>query len=118
MYQIFLYVSCLHWVYLHAYSQFEMNTKMYVNHINRDSIQGFNLLLLPINYLYQEKDSSFDYDIWQWSIQTVTGVPIQTNSIDCGMFICKYMEAIVQHEKFDSGQHKDWQEKMPNSGPN
>ncbi|KAH0453367.1 hypothetical protein IEQ34_017691 [Dendrobium chrysotoxum] len=44
---------------------------------------------------------------------TVSDVPTQNNSVKCGVFICKYMKKIIQHEKVNWGDHQNWQEKKP-----
>ncbi|KAH0451139.1 hypothetical protein IEQ34_018438 [Dendrobium chrysotoxum] len=51
-----------------------------------------------IQKLHGDVGESFDTDIRTWPINFPSGVPTQTNSIDCGIFVCKYMEELVKHE--------------------
>ncbi|KAH0436251.1 hypothetical protein IEQ34_026448 [Dendrobium chrysotoxum] len=65
-----------------------------------------------IQKLHGDIGQSFDTDIRIWPITYPSGVPTQTNSIDCGMFVCKYMEELVKHGDVDWEQHKNLQDKM------
>ncbi|KAH0458455.1 hypothetical protein IEQ34_013770 [Dendrobium chrysotoxum] len=65
-----------------------------------------------VQKLHGDVGESFDTDIRIWLINYPSGVPTQINSIDCGMFVCKYMEELVKHEDVDWEQHKNFQDKM------
>ncbi|KAI0498400.1 hypothetical protein KFK09_021641 [Dendrobium nobile] len=45
LYQPFIYVSSLHW----ASKKYDMESKQYVSHINKDAVTASNFLLLPVN---------------------------------------------------------------------
>ncbi|KAL0913829.1 hypothetical protein M5K25_017319 [Dendrobium thyrsiflorum] len=51
-----------------------------------------------IHHFYQDTEHAFDEDIRLWPVRAVVGVPVQSNSVDCGVFVCKYMEAAIQPE--------------------
>ncbi|KAH0456296.1 hypothetical protein IEQ34_014203 [Dendrobium chrysotoxum] len=51
--------------------------------------------------LHEDVGEAFDTDIRAWPIKYPSGVPTQTNNIDCGMFVCKYMEELVKHNNVD-----------------
>ncbi|KAH0451054.1 hypothetical protein IEQ34_021746 [Dendrobium chrysotoxum] len=55
---------------------------------------------------------SFDTDIRGWRIQKIKQAPTQKNSVDCGMYVCKYMEATFQPEAIIWTDVKDWQDNM------
>ncbi|KAI0488977.1 hypothetical protein KFK09_028818 [Dendrobium nobile] len=66
-----------------------------------------------INYLHEDAVGCFSSDITKWNVQAVRGIPTQTNSYDCGIFVCKYMEKAVLRKKTDWSALKDWQKHMP-----
>ncbi|KAI0498071.1 hypothetical protein KFK09_021312 [Dendrobium nobile] len=129
LYQPFIYVSSLHW----ASTKYDMESKQYVSHINKDAVNASNFLLLPVNdsehwtllvaylkkatwyffdslpnpmhravlplvidHLHDETQGCFQSDIRSWKVLETEGVPTQTNGFDCGMFVCKYMENVIQ----------------------
>ncbi|KAH0465487.1 hypothetical protein IEQ34_005590 [Dendrobium chrysotoxum] len=47
------------------------------------------------------------------NLQTVRGIPTQSNDVDCRLFICKYMEKAIIRRKMDWASFKDWQRYMP-----
>ncbi|KAL0910415.1 hypothetical protein M5K25_021396 [Dendrobium thyrsiflorum] len=65
-----------------------------------------------INELYIDLIKCFDADITKWRINIVRGTPTQSNSFDCGMFVCKYMEKVVVKDKVDWSAYKYWQNEM------
>ncbi|KAH0449091.1 hypothetical protein IEQ34_022891 [Dendrobium chrysotoxum] len=66
-----------------------------------------------ISHLYDETRNSFDQNIRLRPIQQITHVPTQKNSVDCGMYVCKYMKAIIQLKPVVWADVKDWKENMP-----
>ncbi|KAL0917541.1 hypothetical protein M5K25_012607, partial [Dendrobium thyrsiflorum] len=71
--------------------------------------------ILPevIRYLYEETQNAFDEDIRLWPIETIANIPTQANSVDCGMYVCKYMETVTQLEQINWLDHTNWQDRMP-----
>ncbi|KAH0451796.1 hypothetical protein IEQ34_019095 [Dendrobium chrysotoxum] len=68
---------------------------------------------VQIKYFYEETQRVFDdNDIRQWPISPVVDAPTQKNSFDCGMFVCKYMEAVVQPQGVIWEDLKTWQDSM------
>ncbi|KAH0457481.1 hypothetical protein IEQ34_012796 [Dendrobium chrysotoxum] len=53
---------------------------------------------LQISHLYEDTTTSFAMDIQRWRIRKIKQAPTQKNSVDCGMYVCKYMEAAIQPE--------------------
>ncbi|KAI0502032.1 hypothetical protein KFK09_016977 [Dendrobium nobile] len=143
LYQPFIYVSSLHWlnmfkviltrIHIQASTKYDMESKQYVSHINKDAVNASNFLLLPVNdsehwtllvaylkkatwyffdslpnpmhravlplvidHLHDETQGCFQSDIRSWKVLEAEGVPTQTNGFDCGMFVCKYMENVIQ----------------------
>ncbi|PKU63233.1 Putative ubiquitin-like-specific protease 1B [Dendrobium catenatum] len=129
LYQPFIYVSSLHW----GSKKYEMESKQYVSHINKDAVTASNFLLIPINdndhwtlmvaclkqstwyffdslpnpmhravlplvtnHLHEKTQGCFQTDIRSWKVLEAEGVPTQTNGYDCGIFVCKYMENVIQ----------------------
>ncbi|KAL0908952.1 hypothetical protein M5K25_023467 [Dendrobium thyrsiflorum] len=66
-----------------------------------------------IDHFFKETQHSFDEDIHLWPVRPVVGVPVQSNNMDCGMFVCKYMEAAVQPEPVVWADQQHWAENMP-----
>ncbi|KAL0926473.1 hypothetical protein M5K25_002707 [Dendrobium thyrsiflorum] len=66
-----------------------------------------------VNELYNDMIKCFEADITKWRINIVRGNPTQSNSFDCGMFVCKYMEKVVLKDKVDWSAYKYWQNEMP-----
>ncbi|KAL0905406.1 hypothetical protein M5K25_023825 [Dendrobium thyrsiflorum] len=66
-----------------------------------------------INHLYQDTEHAFDEDIRLWPVRAVEGVPVQSNSVDCGVFVCKYMEAAIQPEALVWPDQQHWAANMP-----
>ncbi|KAL0918425.1 hypothetical protein M5K25_010434 [Dendrobium thyrsiflorum] len=66
-----------------------------------------------VNELYIDLRKCFEADITKWRINIVRGTPTQSNSFDCGMFVCKYMEKVVLKDKVDWSAYKYWQNDMP-----
>ncbi|KAH0461549.1 hypothetical protein IEQ34_009124 [Dendrobium chrysotoxum] len=65
-----------------------------------------------VHKLHGDVGEAFDTDIRTWPINYHSGVPTQTNIIDCGMFVCKYMEKLIKYENVDWEQHKNLQDNM------
>ncbi|KAI0520210.1 hypothetical protein KFK09_007681 [Dendrobium nobile] len=66
-----------------------------------------------INHLHEETQGSFHTDIRSWKVQEAEGIPTQTNGYDCGMFICKYMETVIQPNSVKWELLLDLQAEMP-----
>ncbi|KAH0456341.1 hypothetical protein IEQ34_014248 [Dendrobium chrysotoxum] len=47
-----------------------------------------------LTYVLSEEDY-FGGDIRNWPLSIATRIPTQTNGFDCGIFVCKYMEATI-----------------------
>ncbi|PKU59384.1 Ubiquitin-like-specific protease 1A [Dendrobium catenatum] len=62
-----------------------------------------------ISHLYVDSKNAWHDDIRNWPIETIKNVSTQNNNVDCGMFICKYMEAVIQLEPVQWELLKDWQ---------
>ncbi|XP_020599873.1 ubiquitin-like-specific protease 1A [Phalaenopsis equestris] len=60
-----------------------------------------------INMFARDAADVFTTKIHKWFISITKHVPSQRNSFDCGMFVCKYMETLVQIEKVDWSAHMD-----------
>ncbi|KAH0453166.1 hypothetical protein IEQ34_017490 [Dendrobium chrysotoxum] len=73
---------------------------------------------LQISHLYDDTTNSFDTDIRGWWIQKIKQAPTQKDSVDCGMYVCKYMKAAIQPEAVVWTDVKDWQKIWLNSGQN
>ncbi|KAH0457833.1 hypothetical protein IEQ34_013148 [Dendrobium chrysotoxum] len=126
--------------------------KKFVSHINKESVNAANLILVPIiesshwtllvgnlknkvwdfydslpkkthrailpevvstiSHLYEDTTTSFATDIRRWRIRKIKQVPTQKNSVDCGMYVCKYMEAVIQPEAVVWADVKDWEDNM------
>ncbi|KAH0462277.1 hypothetical protein IEQ34_009852 [Dendrobium chrysotoxum] len=67
---------------------------------------------LQISHLYEDTTTSFDTDIRGWWIRKIKQALTQKNSVDYGMYVCKYMEASIQSEAVVWPDVKDWQENM------
>ncbi|KAH0459519.1 hypothetical protein IEQ34_012333 [Dendrobium chrysotoxum] len=128
------------YAYGHGYKAFNADTKNFVSHINKESVNAANLILtllvgnlknkvwdfydslpkkthraiLPevISHLYEDTTTSFATDIRRWRIRKIKQVPTQKNSVDCGMYVCKYMEAVIQPEAVVWADVKDWEDNM------
>ncbi|KAH0470531.1 hypothetical protein IEQ34_000254 [Dendrobium chrysotoxum] len=112
-------------------------SKLYIDHITKFAVTSCNILLQPIidsshwtllvgllnehrtnscsyiRSLYYDTKGAFDSDIRKWKINVIAGVPIQTNSVDCGMFVCKYMKMINLEGNTTWTNSKSWPGKMP-----
>ncbi|KAH0449483.1 hypothetical protein IEQ34_020175 [Dendrobium chrysotoxum] len=103
---------------------------MFVQHINPDSIKESNLIVQPIIFskhwiliigrlkeriksLHEDTEGAFTSDIIKWNLQTVRGITTQSNDVDYGIFVCKYMEKAILRRKADWTFYKDWQKYMP-----
>ncbi|KAL0920179.1 hypothetical protein M5K25_009297 [Dendrobium thyrsiflorum] len=75
--------------------------------------QHKEICVTVVKELYIDLINCFDADITKWRINIVRGTPTQSNSFDCGMFVCKYMEKVVAKDKVDWSAYKYWQNKMP-----
>ncbi|KAH0453904.1 hypothetical protein IEQ34_018228 [Dendrobium chrysotoxum] len=137
------------YAYGHGYKKFNADTKKFVSHINKESVNAANLILVPIiesshwtllvgnlknkvwdfydslpkkthrailpeviSHLYEDTTTSFATDIRRWRIRRIKQVPTQKNSVDCGMYVCKYMEAVIQPEAVVWADVKDWEDNM------
>ncbi|KAH0464943.1 hypothetical protein IEQ34_005046 [Dendrobium chrysotoxum] len=54
-----------------------------------------------IKQIHEDKAGVFPSDITTWKLQTVHGIPTQSNEYDCGIFVCKYMERAILKKKTD-----------------
>ncbi|KAL0910132.1 hypothetical protein M5K25_021074 [Dendrobium thyrsiflorum] len=75
--------------------------------------QHKDICVTVINELFKDLNKCFDADITKWRINIVRGTPTQSNSFDCGMFVCKYMDKVVGKDKVDWTEYKFWQNDMP-----
>ncbi|KAL0920241.1 hypothetical protein M5K25_009362 [Dendrobium thyrsiflorum] len=66
-----------------------------------------------IHHFYQDTQLAFDKDIRLWPVRPVVGLPVQANSVDCGVFVCKYMEAAIQPEAVVWADQQHWAANMP-----
>ncbi|KAH0458147.1 hypothetical protein IEQ34_013462 [Dendrobium chrysotoxum] len=66
-----------------------------------------------IKQIHEDKAGVFPSDITTWKLQTVRGIPTQSNEYDCGIFVCKYMERAILKKKTDWASLKEWQKYMP-----
>ncbi|KAH0465016.1 hypothetical protein IEQ34_005119 [Dendrobium chrysotoxum] len=138
-FQNYLYISPLY----RAYRGYKQNFKMFIQHINPNSIRNNKLIVQPICFkgrlkdkvwklydslpnpehkaiytevikqIHKDKAGAFPSDIITWKLQTVRGVPTQSNYYDCKNFACKYMERAILRQKMDWASLKDWQKYMP-----
>ncbi|PKU86144.1 hypothetical protein MA16_Dca001975 [Dendrobium catenatum] len=72
------------------------------------------VLPLVINHLQEETQGCFQTDIRSWKVLEAEGVPTQTNGYDCGMFVCKYMENVIQPNSVKWDLLMNLQAEMPN----
>ncbi|PKU70175.1 hypothetical protein MA16_Dca010296 [Dendrobium catenatum] len=42
----------------------------------------------------------------------IPNLPAQENNVDCGMFVCKYMETVIQYNNIEWDMHNNWQSNM------
>ncbi|KAI0526900.1 hypothetical protein KFK09_002493 [Dendrobium nobile] len=75
--------------------------------------ESLKLFIEHIASLYGDCKKAFDENINKWRFKTIKKTPTQSNNTDCGIFVCKYMENIIQLNKSKWRDSKDWQEKMP-----
>ncbi|KAL0923142.1 hypothetical protein M5K25_007190 [Dendrobium thyrsiflorum] len=127
--QPFIYISSFHWFnnikkfqgYYHHGNN--ANTAHFVSHVTRTAVEKVNLILVPIihgqhwtlliSHLYEETQNAYDEDIRLWPTETIANVPTQANSVECGMYVCKYMETVIQLEQINWLDHTNWQDRMP-----
>ncbi|KAH0462217.1 hypothetical protein IEQ34_009792 [Dendrobium chrysotoxum] len=103
---------------------------MFIQHITPDSVRESKLIVQPICFqshwvlivgklkekikqIHEDKAGVFPSDITTWKLQTVRGIPTQSNEYDCGIFVCKYMERAILKKKTDWASLKEWQKYMP-----
>ncbi|KAH0448216.1 hypothetical protein IEQ34_022016 [Dendrobium chrysotoxum] len=113
-----------------AYRGYKQAFQIFIQHINPDSVRESKLIVQPICFqghwvlvvgrlkdkikqIHEDKAGAFPSDITTWKLQTVRGVPTQSNDYDCEIFVCKYMERVVLRQKTDWASLKDWQKYMP-----
>ncbi|KAH0462304.1 hypothetical protein IEQ34_009879 [Dendrobium chrysotoxum] len=114
----------------HAYRGYKQDFQIFIQHINPESVRESRLIVQPICFkghwvlivgrlkekikqIHEDKAGAFPSDITTWKLQTVRGVPTQSNDYDCGIFVCKYMERAVLRQKTDWASLKNWQKYMP-----
>ncbi|KAH0461666.1 hypothetical protein IEQ34_009241 [Dendrobium chrysotoxum] len=132
------------------YKQKDQNSKLFIDHINSNSVKSSKILLHPIidgshwtlivgflneekwefydsvpnpihkniaqkiiRSLYRDLKKAFPNDIRKWKFKSMKGAPTQTNNVDCGMFVCKYMENIILQNNTNWTESNDWQANMP-----
>ncbi|XP_028547412.1 sentrin-specific protease 2-like, partial [Dendrobium catenatum] len=98
-----------HWVLLVG----KLKEKVWKMYDSLPNPEHKNICHTIIKYLHEDTIGCFSTDITKWNVQAVRGIPTQTNSYDCGMFVCKYMEKAVLRKKPDWTALKDWQTLMP-----
>ncbi|KAH0468509.1 hypothetical protein IEQ34_003542 [Dendrobium chrysotoxum] len=108
LYLPFLFVSSFHLTLLVG----NLKTKVWDFYDSLPKKTHRAILPEVISHLYEDTINSFDTDIRGWRIQKIKQAPTQKNSVDCGMYICKYMEAAIQPEAVVWTDVKDWQENM------
>jgi Ulp1 family protease len=81
----------------------DMNKKT-INHLN--SIDKYSDKILPTCFniiqmflLSSASNSKIKFNTNEWKCQTLANLPQQVNSVDCGIFLCKYASCVA----FDSG---------------
>ncbi|KAH0459950.1 hypothetical protein IEQ34_010613 [Dendrobium chrysotoxum] len=91
-----------------AYRGYKQNFEMFIQHINHDSVRDSKLIVQPIYFkghwikqIHEDKAGAFPTDIITWKLQTISGVPTQSNNYDCEIFVCKYMERVILRQKMD-----------------
>ncbi|XP_020592538.1 uncharacterized protein LOC110033035 [Phalaenopsis equestris] len=65
-----------------------------------------------VNMFARDAGDAFTSKINKWSLSITKNVPTQRNSFDCGMFVCKYMQTLVQRDEVDWSVHMNWQDHM------
>ncbi|KAL0911444.1 hypothetical protein M5K25_019586 [Dendrobium thyrsiflorum] len=116
--------TCLwieYFIFHYGYKEYNSNAEMFVHHINKGSLEESNFLIQPIFHIsigpffpihkevlptivqikniYDDMKGSFGLNITKCNIQTVKGIPTQLNSVDCGIFVCKYIEKVMLQKK-------------------
>ncbi|KAH0466150.1 hypothetical protein IEQ34_006253 [Dendrobium chrysotoxum] len=94
----------------HLYKGYKHDYQMFIQHITPDSVRESKLI---IKQIHEDKAGVFPSDITTWKLQTVRGIPTQSNEYDCGIFVCKYMERVILKKKTDWASLKEWQKYMP-----
>ncbi|KAH0455954.1 hypothetical protein IEQ34_015986 [Dendrobium chrysotoxum] len=51
-----------------------------------------------IKFLHEDMEGAFTSDITKWNLQTVRGIPTQSNDVDYGMFVYKFLEKATTKE--------------------
>ncbi|KAH0469118.1 hypothetical protein IEQ34_002350 [Dendrobium chrysotoxum] len=109
-FQNYLYISLLYKIL------FMFNYCRLIEHINLDSVRDSKLIVQPICFkghwvliigrikdkikqIHEDKAGVFPSDITTWKLQTVRGIPTQSNEYDCEIFVCKYIESAVLDRK-------------------
>ncbi|KAH0468642.1 hypothetical protein IEQ34_001874 [Dendrobium chrysotoxum] len=125
-FQKYLYISPLY----RLYKSYKHDYQMFIQHITPDSVRESKLIVQPICFqshwvlivgklkekikqIHEDKAGVFPSDITTWKLQTVRGIPTQSNEYDCGIFVCKYMERAILKKKTDWASLKEWQKYMP-----
>ncbi|KAH0464897.1 hypothetical protein IEQ34_005000 [Dendrobium chrysotoxum] len=138
LYLPFLFVSSFHW----GYKKFNADTKKFVSHINKESVNAANLILVPIieSSHWTLLVGNLKNKVWDFydslpkkthrailpevvNIPSVRGhnyficyghstMADPKNQINCGMYVCKYMEAVIQPEAVVWADVKDWEDNM------
>ncbi|XP_020573215.1 sentrin-specific protease 2-like isoform X1 [Phalaenopsis equestris] len=65
-----------------------------------------------IEHFLKDTSDAFEENLIKWPVVMTRGIPVQSNSYDCGVYVCKYMETLVRKEKVNWAEKKDWQELM------
>ncbi|XP_020578200.1 ubiquitin-like-specific protease 1 isoform X2 [Phalaenopsis equestris] len=65
-----------------------------------------------IEHFLKDTSDAFEEKLIKWPVVMTRGIPVQSNSYDCGVYVCKYMETLVRKEKVNWAEKKDWQELM------
>ncbi|XP_020705781.1 sentrin-specific protease 2-like [Dendrobium catenatum] len=131
--QPFLYVSAFHWDKTTSFAEnitraaVKNANIMFVPIINEkhwtllvanmktkrwDFMDSLPKATHKISHLYDDAEDAFEDDIRTWPIHSIPNLPTQENSVDCGMFVCKYMEQVIQNNNTDWDIHKIWQSNM------
>ncbi|KAK8954054.1 putative ubiquitin-like-specific protease 1B [Platanthera zijinensis] len=66
-----------------------------------------------IQCLYEDASDSLPANIMNWPINDVDDLPQQDNGDDCGVFVMKYMEAVMSSKTVAWKETIDWCKEMP-----
>lgn len=56
---------------------------------------------VQLKFFSKEIDGLFETYPMTWIIESIPNIPTKNKNIDCDMFICKYIEEVVNHNQID-----------------